>query len=79
MSTKTRKLETARFQAVAEDGELFTIVEITEQYGIEPLGSRQTEWRDSIKAYQAAGAGGVNKISETEYEIVSRNKIVKRT
>ena len=75
---KTRKHETARFHAVADDGETFTIVEITEQTGIDALGSRETQWRDSIKDYQALGAGGVNKLSEIEYEIVSRGKIVKR-
>lgn len=78
MSTKTRTQETARFHAVAEDGTLFTIIEETQQTGFTPLATGVTKWANGAKSYQAAGAGHVNKRSDTEFEIVSSGKIVKR-
>ena len=78
MAIKTRTIETARFHAVANDGEIFTIVEQTEQDGIDPLGSRETQWRNGRREYLAVGAGAVNKLSESEFEIVSQGKVVKR-
>ena len=78
MPTKTRTQETARFHAIADDGEVFTIVEITQQTGIDALGSRETQWRNGGREYQAVGAGPVDPRSESEFEIVRLGKVVKR-
>ncbi|QHF02430.1 hypothetical protein N015_08405 [Pseudomonas asturiensis] len=78
MPLKTRQQETARFHAVTEDGELFTIIEITQQAGIDALGSRETEWRNNGREYQTSGADAVNKLSEQEFLIVGLGKKVKR-
>lgn len=75
---KTRKQETDRFQAATDEGEVFTIVEITNQTAFTPLATGVTKWVDSLKEYQAVGSGAVNKIGETDFEILSEDKIVKR-
>ncbi len=78
MAIKTRIIETSRFHAVANDGETFTIIEQTEQSGIDPLGSRETRWRDERKTYETMSGGAAEKISETEYRILSGGKIAKK-
>lgn len=75
---KTRKQETDRFKAVAADGEVFTIVEMTNQTGFTPLATGVTKWADSLKEYQVASGGFANKISATEFLVVNRDKLVKR-
>lgn len=76
---KTRKVETDRFTAIAEDGSTFTIVEVTSQTGFTPLATGVTKWADGLKEYQVKSGGFANKINETEFRIVSNDKVVKRT
>ncbi|BBI43986.1 hypothetical protein, partial [Pseudomonas syringae] len=76
--SKTRKVETDRFEALAEDGSKFTIVEVTSQTGFTPLATGVTKWADGLKEYQVTSGGFANRISEAVFQIVSNNKIVKR-
>ena len=78
MAIKTRTIETLRFHAATNDGETFTIIEITEQSGIDPLGSRETQWRDERKSYETMSGGAVQKVSDTEYRLLSGGKIAKK-
>ena len=77
MPTKTRIMETDRFQVRAENGEIFTVVEQTEQIGTNVLGSQLTRWEDSLKSY-CCNAGRVTRRSETEFEIIAKGKLVSR-
>lgn len=76
--SKIRKVETDRFEATAEDGTTFTIIEVTSQTSFTPLASGVTKWADGLKEYQVTSGGFANKIDDTKFRIVSNNKIVKR-
>ena len=78
MAIKTRTIETLRFHAATNDDETFTIIELTEQSGIDPLGSRETQWRDERKSYETMSGGAVQKVSDTEYRLLSGGKIAKK-
>ena len=73
MPTKTRIIETDRFQVETESGEQFTVIEQTEQVGIDALGSLSTRWENSMRSYRC-NVGSVNRVSEVEYEIVSKGQ-----
>ena len=73
-----RKVETDRFEARADDGETFTIIEVTSQTSFTPLATGTKKWADGLKEYRVASGGFANRINDTEFRIVSNDKVVKR-
>jgi hypothetical protein len=74
---KMRSVETDRFEAVAEDGNVYEIVEMTRQTSFTST-TKEERWADGPKEYRAIGAGFVNQISDTEFELLDREIKVRR-
>lgn len=73
-----RTVETGRFQVRDDSGEIHTVVEMTIQTNTTTLDSTEQEWTNTGKSYRTASGDPVNKLSDTEYEIVRARQKARR-
>lgn len=73
---KQRKVQTATYEAKGPTGRTYTVVETTLQISITYLADTTSgAWTNGSKSYRLRGGGPVNKISETEFEILDTDEI----
>ena len=73
---QTRKVDTARFNAVGENGNRYVIIESVTQVLSAPLSGR-SQWLDGSRSYRLSTGGPVNWVEEGVFEIVMSGDIAK--
>ncbi|MGS0941054.1 hypothetical protein ACVA51_10840 [Pseudomonas luteola] len=78
MSTQKRKVETDRFEAESESGEVYLIIEETTQTGFTNLDTGKTSWKNGSVEYRTSEFEPVNPISDTKFELFESEEILTR-
>lgn len=68
---RRRTVEKERFKVRDADGDIHLVIYSVEQVEATELGDTVTQWVDTIGQLQLADGGAVNKVSDTEFELVS--------
>ncbi|WP_033471242.1 hypothetical protein [Bordetella bronchiseptica] len=75
---RRRRREIGRFSVADAAGNRYTIIELAEEVEVTGLGSDQVEWGETMRALVTLDGTAVNKCSDEDYLIVSKNLKVKR-
>lgn len=73
---RRRKVQTAIFEVKDPTGRSYTVVETTLQISVTFLADTTPgAWTNASRSYSLRGGGPVNRISDTEFEILSTDEI----
>lgn len=73
-----RAIVKERFTVIDEDGDKHEVIHRVEQVDATTDDDDQTDWLDVQEHLQLTSGGPVNKLSDTEYELVSLGVRAKR-
>lgn len=76
--TRTRTIETDRFEAKGTSGRTYTLIERTEQHETTSLSSTSRKWEDGMKSYHVLGGGNANRGKDGSFVIVANGESVSR-
>jgi len=76
--TRTRTIETDRFEVKGTSGRTYTLIERTEQHETTSLSATSRTWEDGMKSYQVIGGGNANLGKDGSFLIVANGESASR-